>query len=383
MKKLTAVGAVLLFITTMVILGGLAQKSEVTNAENATVQTNTAVETDVTLTKTDSIVITEGGTQTISGTIENGQILVDTGDEDVTIILNGVDVTNSNGSALYIESAGDVTIEIADGSVNKLTQTGLDSNEEEKGALYSTSDLEIIGNGSGTLYVTSTIADGISCNDDLYLTSGTITVEATDDGIRGKDSVVISGGTITVDAEDDGIKSTNSEEFGRGTLTILGGTVTVTSGDDAIKAEQELLISGGTINIPMSSEGIEAPVVTIDGGDITIYATDDGINAATSDIITTGISITINDGNLTIEVGPGDTDAIDANGSITVNGGTIDITAQMSSFDYDTTGVINGGTVTVNGEVVTEMPEDMMGGGGRGGRAFPNDGTRPTPPSMQ
>ena len=69
-------------------------------------------------------------------------------------------------------------------------------------------------------------------------------------------------------------------------------------------------------------------------------------------------------------MGPGDTDGIDSNGNITINGGTIAITGS-SSFDYDGTGVINGGTVTVNGQQVTTMPNQMMGGGmgGPGGMA--------------
>ncbi len=353
--------------TTPTITSALTQTT--TSNTVTTAQTNTSVVADTTLSKTTTI--TEGGTHTLTGTITDGQIVIDAGDEDITLILNGVDITNSSGAALYIKSAGDVTIELADGSTNLLTQTGLDGDEEEKAALYSTSDLEIVGNTTASLIVESTVADGISGNDDLYLTTANITVTAADDGIRGKDSVNISGGVITVDAGDDGIKTTNSEELGRGVLTIYDGTITVTAGDDAIKAEQAIVIEGGTINIPTSGEGIEAPVVTINDGDITIYATDDGINAATSDIITSGLVITINGGNLTIEVGPGDTDAIDSNGDLYVNGGTINITAQMSSFDYDGSGAINGGTVTVNGQTITTMPTQMMGGGMGGGRMRP------------
>ena len=72
-------------------------------------------------------------------------------------------------------------------------------------------------------------------------------------------------------------------------------------------------------------------------------------------------------------MGQGDTDAIDANGDIIVNGGTIDITAQMSSFDYDGTAQYNGGTIIINGTQVDSIPQSMMGGrggmnGGFGGR---------------
>ena len=139
----------------------------------------------------------------------------------------------------------------------------------------------------------------------------------------------------------DGMKASNDTDLGKGQLVIAGGDITVSSGDDAIKAEQKISITGGTINIKTSVEGIEVPVIVIDDGTITLYASDDGINASASAIITSGLSITI-------------------------NGGTINITAQVSSFDFDGNGAINDGTVTVNGQGITEMPQQMMGGGGGG-----------------
>ena len=64
-------------------------------------------------------------------------------------------------------------------------------------------------------------------------------------------------------------------------------------------------------------------------------------------------------------IGQGDTDAIDSNGDIVVNGGYIDITAN-SAFDYDGTASYNGGTIIINGEQVNEIPQpQQMGGKGR------------------
>ena len=71
----------------------------------------------------------------------------------------------------------------------------------------------------------------------------------------------------------------------------------------------------------------------------------------------------MNGGSLTIVMGQGDTDAIDSNGSIYINGGTIDITAQ-SPFDYDYAAEYNGGTITVNGQQVDSINNSMMGGFG-------------------
>ena len=62
-------------------------------------------------------------------------------------------------------------------------------------------------------------------------------------------------------------------------------------------------------------------------------------------------------------MGQGDTDAIDSNGNLYINGGTINITAQ-SAFDYDKEAKYNGGTVTVNGEKITTITNQMMTGPG-------------------
>lgn len=315
--------------------------------------------TNVALTN-DGFSITAAGTYVLSGS-STGQVSVKS-DGNVRLVLNGVTIKSNSGPAIYIESANNAVIQLADGSSNSITDASTRSDQTIDGAIYSADDLVI--NGTGKLAVTATFADGIVGKDDVWINSGTISVTSVDDGIRGKDSLSIVGGTITIDAKGDGIKTSNDSEAGKGQLVISGGTTTISSGSQAVQAEQKVSISGGKLDIKTSVEGIEAPVIVIDNGDITLYASDDGINAGASTFITTGLSVTINGGTLNVEVGSGDTDAIDSNGDIYVNGGTINITAPTSSFDYDGTGELKGGTVTVNGQHITEMPAQMMGGGG-------------------
>lgn len=317
--------------------------------------------------------ITEAGTYILSGET-TGQVTVNT-KGNVRIILNNATITSSEGAAISIENAEKTVLELADGTTNTVEDAATRSDEEIDGAIYSSDDMIITG--QGTLNVTANFEDGIVGKDDLWIESGTINVTSVDGGIRGKDSLTISGGALTIDAGGDGIKSSNDTDLGKGQLTISGGEITITSGDDAVKAEQNIWITGGTLDIETSVEGIEAPVIVIDDGEVTIYATDDGINASASEIITTDLSLTINGGNVTVEVGQGDTDALDSNGDLTIAGGVVTLTAQ-SAVDYDGTGSFTGGTLIVNDETLTDLPEGgMMGGpggnmgGGPGGNGNP------------
>ena len=182
------------------------------------------------------------------------------------------------------------------------------------------------------------------------------TSSSTDDesskGFKADKAIVITGGTINIDSKDDGIHS-------NGDITISGGEFTINSGDDAIHADGMIEINKGTITIK-AAEGIEATYVKINDGTIKITATDDGIIAGNkSNAYSTKVEI--NGGNIVINMGQGDTDGIDSNGDIIINGGTVNVTGQ-STFDYDGKGEINGGTVIVNGSEVSTLPNQFMGG---------------------
>ena len=119
------------------------------------------------------------------------------------------------------------------------------------------------------------------------------------------------------------------------------------------------MIDGGTITVKSSVEALEGTNVTINGGTLDLYATDDGINAAST---ATGaeIFIKITGGDIKVEVGQGDTDALDSNGDII-------ITSTVSAFDFDGKATYTGGTITVNGQTRTEITADGPGGGGAPG----------------
>ena len=177
----------------------------------------------------------------------------------------------------------------------------------------------------------------------------------------------------------------DSDDDSVGYIYICGGTVNITATDDAIHATTIVQIDDGSFTLE-GGECIEGTYLQINGGDIDITASDDGVNAASKSSNYTP-TFEMNDGSLTIQMGAGDTDAIDANGNIIINGGTIDITAQ-SPFDYDGTAELNGGTLIVNGEETDSITNQFMGGemGGmpQGGEMgdMPQDGSMPQDGTM-
>jgi hypothetical protein len=137
-----------------------------------------------------SLVITQPGMYEISGTLADGQIIVNSSSQGtVTLYLNSANITNSSGAAIYVIAAEEVVLELAEGSQNTLsdgkTYLSTDTdNESQDAAIYSVSDLSI--KGSGSLTVNANYQNGIHSKDNIVIKSGTILVNAIADGIKGK-----------------------------------------------------------------------------------------------------------------------------------------------------------------------------------------------------
>lgn len=317
------------------------------------------------------VTITAAGTYEFSGSLTEGQIIVDTGDEEtVTLILNGVDISNSTSTPLYITDAEDVTIVLADGSTNRMADGAgyvfASPDEDEPNAvLFSKADLTI--GGSGALVVAGNYNDGIASKDGLTITGGDITVEAVDDGIRGKDYLVVEGGTLTVTAGGDGLKADNEEDAALGYISIEDGVFNVTAGGDAITGETDVLILAGDFTLKsgggssarldetVSAKAIKASAnVDIDSGTFVIDAADDAVHSNTN--------IVINGGDFTIATGD---DGVHADTTLTINGGTLDITRSYEGIESAVI-TLNGGSIRVvsadDGINVAGDNDGMMGG---------------------
>ena len=308
--------------------------------------------------------IDKEGVYVLSGTAENFTVVVDAGDEDkVQLVLDGLCVTNGSDPVIYVKNADKVFVTSA-GSDSMLTVTGTFSSDGSTGTdavIFSKDDLVL--NGTGTVTVSST-DNGVSCKDDLKITGGTWNITCTADALEANDSIAVAGGTLNIRTSKDGLHAEYDEDNTVGWITIEGGTLNITAKDDAIHATTVLTINGGELNIT-AAEGLEATQVEINGGTVDITAIDDGINAGQKSKALS-VGITINGGEISIDMGAGDTDAVDSNGYLTITGGTIDISGQ-SSFDADGTISWTGGTIYVNGSQISTITNQMMGGGMPGG----------------
>ncbi len=318
-----------------------------------------------------TVTITKSGTYVISGQSDGVQIKVEADKSaDVHLVLKGVTMTNTN-AAISAISAGHVYLTLAEGTTNSLSDSSSNSDEKANAALFSKVDLTI--NGSGTLTVDGKKNSGIKANDTLHITGGTYNITAVGDAFNVNDELNITGTTMTIDAKEDGVKVDNDDDMIVGNMYLANNTITVTAGDDGIHASGNLVIDSGTYTVKNSTEGIEGKGITINGGDINVYATDDGVNAANKNAQQSDIYFTMTGGNLTVEVGQGDTDPIDSNGNITVTGGTIKMIGQ-TGFDFDGTATYTGGDIYLNGEKQTDIVNSMPGGGGPGGGPQGNGG---------
>lgn len=222
------------------------------------------------------VTIRSAGTYRLSGTLSQGQIAIDLGDdaEDdpdavVTLILDGVDVMCTVAPALIFynvyecgssdeetatsdvdTSAAGANVIIADGSVNnfdgshvaRIYEPGTtDKLHKYDGAFYSKMSMNVSGEiaGDGVLNITG---DNEGLDTELHLT--------------------INGGVINIDAANDGI---NTNEDNVSVSTINGGTV-VALGNmfDAISSDSEQNYLTLTLSEPVRS-GDEVELTGADG----------------------------------------------------------------------------------------------------------------------
>ncbi|MBR2527079.1 MAG: carbohydrate-binding domain-containing protein [Blautia sp.] len=318
----------------------------------------------ITVTDGEDIHITKEGVYVINGAAQNVTVYIEAGDEDkVQLVLDNVTIANADFPCIYVKSADKVFLTMA--SDSSFTVTGdfvPDGDTNTDGVIFSRSDLTL--NGSGVLVIQST-DNGIVSKDDLKVTGGSYKIEAASKAFEANDSICIASGEFHLKAGTDALHAENDEDDTLGYVYIKDGSFDIMSGDDGIHGTSIVQIDGGNFTIS-AAEGIESTIIQINDGTVDIASWDDGINGARkSDSFTP--TVEINGGQISIAMNSGDTDAIDCNGNLMINGGYIDLSAS-SGFDYDGNGQYNGGTIILNGQQLNSLPNQMgMGRSGDGG----------------
>jgi hypothetical protein len=362
--------------------------------------TSATIEGEGAAAKDGKIAITKAGTYVVSGKLTDGQITVNVKDKGIVrLVLNGVEISNSTSSAIFVEEAGKAIISLQEGTEN-IVSDGTKyvypdaTTDEPNSAIFSKDDLTI--NGTGKLVVKGNYNNGITSKDKLKITGGTLDVKAVDDGVMGRDLVAVQAGTLTIDAGGHGLKTSNDKEGEEGYISLAGGTFTIKSGEDAvhssggldvsggdlhinagddgIHAEVSLAIAGGTIDITQSNEGIEAPAVLISGGKTNVVSTDDGVNISSGDAesaeggggapgAATGGAGAGTGGQAGAQAGaaaggpggapggaPGASGANSSN-MLTITGGFLSVDSKGDGLDSNGSITMSGGTVVVNGPI--------------------------------
>lgn len=295
-----------------------------------------------------TIKITKQGTYYFTGTLKDGNIVVEAGDDDnVVLVFDNANITCTTTAVINGINAKNLIINLKEGSTNTFTDssnyTVFTEDDEPNAAVFSKTDLMI--NGTGTLIVNANYQDGIVSKDDLVITNATIKVTSADDGIRGKDSVDIKDANITVNAKGDGIKSTNDSDTSKGYVIIDGGKINIEAESDGIQAETVLNISNADITIKttgntsdenVSSKGLKSgKEITVNSGNINVSSTDDSIHS--------NYFIIINGGNLTLA---SNDDGLHADTNILINDGNLNITKSYEGIEAAYI-VINNGEISV------------------------------------
>ena len=277
----------------------------------------------------------------------------------------GVDISGDGNLNIYTDTYSEYSEEVTSSGSSSGTSTSRDSSANKTASANTVSYVaasDTIANAPGGFGGNKAGGDRPGMPGDFNESGNSSGQSYSTKGIKAESEINISGFTINVCSTDDGIHANSDSgvletgEDGKGTIVINGGTITISSGDDGMHADKQLDVNDGYINIVTSYEGLEAMTINLNGGKIYVYATDDGINACTGDGKTSPI-VNVTAGYIDITTASGDTDGIDSNGNYVQTGGFVLVKGGSSSgnvsgsIDVDGTVTITGGTCVALGGI--------------------------------
>lgn len=302
--------------------------------------------------------ITAAGTYVFSGNCDNGSITVKKGVTGVTIVLNGLTLTNDDSAAITLNKTAEASLIAAAGTTNTVADT--EGSSDENAAVKVKSGATLAIGGTGTLTVDGNAKNGIKGAADAVITVAEVklNINAADDGLSCDDELNITGGTLNITAGGDAVKASpdtgeNPDTTSLGNVTISGGTLTLNAAADGIQADGDLTISGGTFHVKTngghttaltddsaSCKGFKAgKTLTVTGGTLTVDSADDALHA--------GTDVTISGGTLTLATGDDGVHAdndlvIGTKGASSTSTPRINITASYEGLEGTTVTVYSG-----------------------------------------
>lgn len=184
------------------------------------------------------ITISKGGHYEISGTLDNGQIYIETDKKKVKLLLNNCSITNKSGAAIYCQQAKKVTLESLPGTTSTISDGG--THDEDKGAVFS--EDTVVLKGEGTINIKGVYAHGVKSDDDIRVDGGTVNITATKSCLYANDAIEINGGTLFCDGGTNGIKTSKPESM----ITVNGGSSIMIGGE---RDEKGAISSAGTFTV--------------------------------------------------------------------------------------------------------------------------------------
>ncbi|MFR4239127.1 MAG: carbohydrate-binding domain-containing protein [Butyricicoccus sp.] len=302
--------------------------------------------------------ITAAGTYVFSGDCDNGSITVKKGVTGVTIVLNGLTLTNDDSAAITLNKTAEASLIAAAGTTNTVADTAGSNDENAAVKVKSGASLSI--GGTGTLTVDGNAKNGIKGAADAVITVAEVklNINAADDGLSCDDELKITGGTLNITAGGDAVKASpdtgdteNPDTTSLGNVTISGGTLTLNATGRA-QADGDLTISGGTFHVKTNGGHTTAltddsascrawagGALTVTGGTLTVDSADDALHASTD--------VTISGGTLTLATGDDGVHAdndlvIGAKGASSTSTPRINITASYEGLEGTTVTVYSG-----------------------------------------
>lgn len=304
--------------------------------------------------------ITAAGTYVFSGDCDNGSITVKKGVTGVTIVLNGLTLTNDDSAAITLNKTAEASLIAAAGTTNTVADT--EGSNDENAAVKVKSGAALAIGGTGTLTVDGNAKNGIKGAADAVITVAEVklNINAANDGLSCDDELNITGGTLSITAGGDAVKTSpdtgdteNPDTTSLGNVTISGGTLTLNATEDGIQADGDLTISGGTFHVKTngghttaltddsaSCKGFKAGgALTVTGGTLTVDSADDALHA-NEDVTITGGTLTLAAGDDAVHA---DNDlVIGTKGASSTSTPRINITASYEGLEGTTVTVYSG-----------------------------------------